>query len=496
MALLEQKLNVKLTQKLTLTPALQQAIKLLQMTVPELQAEVREELMSNPLLEDGTVSGSDDGNAETEQQETEAREKTDDLHASEINLEDYFRDSMDDGYVPSSRSTRDRNDLDEISYENMVTKPESLFDHLQWQLQMNLDEGAELELCLALLPYLDDDGYFQTPVPHHERYLWLAHETESSEARVSDAVTLIQDLDPAGVGAFSLAECLLIQARILGFGKDETLVRLIQCHLEDIADRQFETIGRSVGLSVDEVMLYVDFIRKLEPKPGREYNTEQAVYIVPDVYVYKVGDEYQIQLNDDGLPHLRVNRKYASLIGSSRSDMSDEQRETASYVKERLKSAVWIIRSIQNRQRTIQKVARAIVRTQRDFLDHGIEKMKPLTLKDIADEIEMHESTVARVVKNKYMHTPRGLFELRFFFNARIASTSGDDVSSVAVKEKIRKIVDSESAAKPYSDSGIVNILKAHGINIARRTVAKYREELGIASSSERKRKYRRRHEH
>lgn len=495
MALLEQKLNVKLTQKLTLTPALQQAIKLLQMTVPELQAEVREELMSNPLLEEGAVD-SDEQQAESERQEPESRDQKEDLHDSELNLEDYFRDSVDDAYIPSSRGLRDRGDLDDISYENMITRPESLFDHLEWQLQMNLDEGPLLELSRDLLRYLDDDGYFQTPVPKHERHLWLAHETGSAEEQVRKAVNIIQDLDPAGVGAFDIRECLLIQARILGFAKDQTLESIISRHLEDLADKRYDEIRKALSLSEEELELYVDFVRKLEPKPGRKYSTERTVYIIPDVYVYKVGDEYQIQLNDDGLPHLRVNRKYASLVGNSRSGLNDEQRATASYVKERLKSAVWIIRSIQNRQRTILKVARAIVATQREFLDQGLEKMKPLTLKDIADEIEMHESTVARVVKNKYMHTPRGLFELRYFFNARIASTRGDDVSSLAVKEKIRKIVDSESSAKPYSDSGIVNILKAHGINIARRTVAKYREELDIASSSERKRTYRRRHEH
>jgi len=210
------------------------------------------------------------------------------------------------------------------------------------------------------------------------------------------------------------------------------------------------------------------------------------------VYVFKMGDEYQIQLNDEGLPHLRVSRQYSSLMGRNRRDMSQEEKRTASYVKDRFRSAVWIIRSIQNRQRTILKVARSIVARQRDFLDKGIEYMKPMTLKDVAEDIGMHESTVARVVKNKYMHTPRGLFEMRYFFSARISSHRGDDVSSLAVKEKIRKIVETESPQKPYSDSGIVNILKAHGINIARRTVAKYREELGIPSSSERKQSYRR----
>ena len=287
-----------------------------------------------------------------------------------------------------------------------------------------------------------------------------------------------------------------MQIKQLGFENDSILRTIIDNHLEDIANINTSRICRLVDISDDELKLYIDFIRKLEPKPGRKYNNIQPHYIVPDVYVYKVGNDYQIQLNDDGLPHLRVNKSYTTLMGDSSHKLNPEQRETASYVKERLKSAVWIIRSIQNRQRTILKVAKSIVAYQRDFLDFGYEHMKPLTLKDVADDIGMHESTVARVVKNKYMHTPRGLFEIRFFFNTRISALNGNDVSSLAVKEKIRKIVETESPQKPYSDSGLVNILRAHGINIARRTVAKYREELAIASSSERKRMYRRTYEH
>lgn len=491
MALLEQKLNVKLAQKLTLTPALQQAIKLLQMTIPELQTELREEMMSNPLLEEGTVATDDPPEPKENEKER------DDLHESELNLEDYFRDSIEDEYIPSSRFRKDRSDDNEFSYENVASKPVSLVDHLEWQLQMNVRDPERLELGLALIRYLNEDGYFQVPVPPDETADWLSLELDVPVDLIREAISDIHRLDPAGVGARSLKECLLLQVRHLGFEHDELLCRIIRDHLEDMAGQRFDHICSQLELTESELDLYLEFIRKLEPKPGRQYSTERPVYIVPDVYVYKVGDDYQIQLNDDGLPHLKVNRRYASLMrAAGKETLTAEQKETASYVKERLKSAVWIIRSIQNRQRTILKVSQAIVRYQREFLDQGIEYMKPLTLKDIADEIEMHESTVARVVKNKYMHTPRGLFELRYFFNARIASTSGQDMASIAVMEKIRKIIDTESGQKPYSDSGIVNILKAHGISIARRTVAKYRDELGIPSSSERKRLYRRTHEH
>ncbi|NOZ12803.1 MAG: RNA polymerase factor sigma-54 [Acidobacteria bacterium] len=487
MGLFEQKLNLKLTQKLTLTPALQQAIKLLQMTVPELQNEIREELVSNPLLED--VSISDSVGEQTAPEQIEKPE--DDFHSDELNLDDYFRNAVDEQYIPSSRSLKNLSENNEFSYENYVSKPISLYEHLEWQLQMNPMDNKTLETAKSLLRYLDEDGYLKTPPGTDDRNAWFASELESDIETVDRAIRVIQELDPSGVGASTLQECLILQARQLGFEADEVLNRLISDHLQDIGDQRNERICRDLGLTEDELSVYVAFIRKLEPKPGRKFNTSHPQYIVPDVFVYKVGDDYQIQLNDDGLPHLRINRNYSAIV-SNKGKLNAEQQATKRYVKEKLKSAIWIIRSIQNRQHTILKVARSIVSRQREFLDFGIEKMKPLTLREVAEDIGMHESTVARVVKNKYMHTPRGLFEFRFFFSARISSVSGDDVSSLAVKEKIRKIVETESHLKPYSDSGIANILKAHGIDIARRTIAKYREELGIASSSERKKIYRR----
>ncbi len=487
MGLFEQKLNLKLTQKLTLTPALQQAIKLLQMTVPELQNEIREELVSNPLLEDVSISDS-----VGEQTAPEQIEKTeDDFHSDELNLDDYFRNAVDEQYIPSSRSLKNLSENNEFSYENFVSKPISLYEHLEWQLQMNPMDSKTLETAKSLIRYLDEDGYLKFPADTSDRIAWFASELGSNTETIDKAIQVIQELDPAGVGASTLQECLILQVRQLGFESDEILIRLISDHLQDIGDHRNERICRDLGLTEDELSVYVAFIRKLEPKPGRKFNTSQPQYIVPDVFVYKIGDDYQIQLNDDGLPHLRINRNYSAIV-SKTGKLNAEQQATKRYVKEKLKSAIWIIRSIQNRQHTILKVARSIVARQREFLDSGIEKMKPLTLREVAEDIGMHESTVARVVKNKYMHTPRGLFEFRFFFSARISSVSGDDVSSLAVKEKIRKIVETESQLKPYSDSGIANILKAHGIDIARRTIAKYREELGIASSSERKKNYRR----
>ncbi len=491
MAFFEQKLNLKLTQKLTLTPALQQAIKLLQMTVPELQDEIREELTSNPLLEDVSVSDSVAEQNPREQNE----EVKDDFHSDELNLEDYFKNAVDDEYIPSSRSSGNSSEVNDFSYENFVSKPVSLYEHLEWQLQMNLMADKTLETAKGLLRYLDEDGYLKPPPETKELLLWFAEELGTKPKTVQTAIEAIQDLDPTGVGARSLEECLWLQVKQLGFENDEILNKLVNHYLKDIGEQRHSKICTELGLSSDELSVYIAFIRKLEPKPGRKYSTSQPHYIVPDVFVYKVGDEYQIQLNDDGLPHLRINRGY-STIATTKGELNPEQQKTRRYVKEKLKSAIWIIRSIQNRQHTILKVARSIVARQRGFLDYGIEKMRPLTLREVAEDIGMHESTVARVVKNKYMHTPRGLCEFRFFFSARITSTNGEDVSSLAVKEKIKKIVETESQQKPYSDTGITNILKAHGIDIARRTIAKYREELGIVSSSERKKIYRRNNEH
>ncbi len=493
MAFLEQKLNLKLSQKLTLTPALQQAIKLLQMTSVELQQEIKKELLENPLLEDV------DNSQKTETKEVvdsvgeankvEAKEE-DPLHSSDLNIEDYFRDYIEDEYVPSFKYSEDK-DRD-MYFENTLTESESLVEHLRWQLQLNVDDVELLELLDDILLYLDDDGYFKYPKESFANATqWLASELGKDEKVIGKCLNYIKELDPSGVGAENLPECLLIQVKHLGFSKDKILISMIKDNLNLIASQNYEKLRELYELNHDELEFYIDFIKKLEPKPGRKFSSDKTVYVTPDVYVYKVDNEYVVQLNEEGLPHLKVNRNYASMATSKTSE-----KETVSYVKNKLKSAIWIIKSIQNRQRTIYKVAKSIVKNQKRFLDLGVEYISPLTLKDIAEDIEMHESTVARVVKNKYIHTPRGLFEFKYFFSSKLSSSQGNDVSSLAVKEKIKKIIETENRKKPYSDSGLVSILKSHGINIARRTVAKYREELGIPSSSDRKKNYRREYEY
>lgn len=493
MAYLEQKLNLKLSQKLTLTPALQQAIKLLQMTSVELQTEIKNELMENPLLEDVENT-----------QKSEVKEVTDavgeanfldsksedPLHSSEINIEEYFKDYVEDEYVPSFKYSEDK-DRD-FYFENTLTETESLVDHLRWQLTLNVNDSEIMELLDDILLYINDDGYFIFPKDEFKNASeWLSNELNVNVKTIDKCLAYVKELDPSGIGAENLSECLLIQSRHLGFGKDSVLTSMITENLHLIASQNNDKLKELYELTSEELEYYFNFIKKLEPKPGRRYSSEKTVYVTPDVYVYKVDNEYLIQLNEDGLPHLRVNKNYASIATSS-----NGEKETVSYVKNKLKSAIWIIKSIQNRQRTIYKVAKSIVKNQKNFLDLGIEYITPLTLKDIAEDIEMHESTVARVVKNKYIHTPRGLFEFKYFFSSKLSSNQGSDVSSLAVKEKIKKIVETESKKKPYSDNNVVSILSSHGINIARRTVAKYREELGILSSSDRKKNYRREYDY
>ncbi len=485
---LKQKLDLRLSQKLALTPALQQAIKLLQLTVPELQQEIKKELLENPLLEE--VRSLDE--VETNNQKKE-EEKKDLLHEKDINIEDFFRDYFDDQYVPKNRN-KEYVDND-INYENFVSKEQSLKEYLEWQAGINIEDSELYNATLMIIPYIDDNGYLKVPEELKSTYSnivdFLADELKIEKPLIEKAIKEIQKFDPTGVGATSVEECLWLQSAYLGFEHDEILKKMIFNHLEDIASNQISKIALILGISEEDVINYIDFIKKLEPKPGRKYSSEKTQYIIPDVIVFKIDDEYYVDLNEDGIPGLRVNKQYAEML----KNRDKIEKETENYIKDKLKSALWLIKSIHNRQKTILKVAKSIVEKQRDFFDFGVEYMKPLTLRDIAEELGIHESTVARVVKNKYMQTPRGVFELKYFFSSKLATSSGIDVSAMAVKEKIKKIIENENRQKPYSDSEIVKILRSQGIKIARRTVAKYREELGIESSSKRKLYYRRNYE-
>ena len=480
---LEQKLNLRMTQKLIMTPSLQQAIKLLQMTKLELQEEVTQELTENPLLEEQQDGSQEPDKPEGEEgpagetaaladAEAPEPEKEKDPF-DEIDYESYFQDYMDLSYRPQAPAE----EIETPPLENILSKPQSLSDHLLWQLDMSIVPMGQKEIARAIVGNLDDDGYLRVPLED------IAAMGPWSLEEVEHALHFVQEFDPPGVGARDLKECLLIQ---LSFHDMEgtPAETMVKEHMALLQGRRFKDLAQTLACSLEEVMHYVDTIRHLDPKPGKKYNAGSNNYVIPDVYVLKVDKGYTIVLNEEGLPRLRISPFYRRMIDRNNTDVT---RETREYVREKFRSAFRLIKSLEERQRTIYKVAKSIVKHQQGFLDLGYEHLRPLILKDVADDIGMHESTVSRVVNHKYMHTPRGLFEMKFFFHSSISSTQGEDVSSLTVKERIKKVVGEEDARRPLSDAAIVQILSDDGLRIARRTVAKYREELRIPSSNERR---------
>ena len=480
---LEQKLHLKLSQKLIMTPSLQQAIKLLQLSKLELQEVLNQELLENPLLEETaeeakaeeTPAEETEAKSETEEPpkvETKSEEKEKDSF-DEIDYDAYFQDYIEYGYNPRGMSE----EHEEFPIENTLTRPPNLADHLTWQLSMSDASPRTKEIAQFIIGNIDEDGYLRAS--NEEIVASGAFEPEE----VQKAVDAVQSLDPIGVGARDLRECLLLQLRFLEI--DEPLVEVvIRDHWDEFMQRKFVPLAKSLGVDLKTLEGIVEIIKHLDPKPGRKYSNERAIYVEPDVYVHKVGDEYVIVLNEDGMPKLRINSGYRSMLNSMD---SKQDGETVNYIKDKIRSAVWLIKSLDQRQRTIYKVAESIVKHQREFLEKGIDFLRPLVLRDVADDIQMHESTVSRVVSNKYMHTPRGLFLMKYFFHSGIDSDTGEDISSLTVKKKIQSYIDNEDPRKPLSDSKIMKILNDEGINIARRTVAKYRDELNIPSSTDRK---------
>ena len=329
----------------------------------------------------------------------------------------------------------------------------------------------------AIIGNLDDDGYLVASVEE------IAAMGDWEVAEVERALARVQVFDPIGVAARDLQECLLLQIRHLGLD-DTPTEKIVSEHLRLLQNHQVPELARRLGLSIDELKDHIEVIRHLDPKPGSRYNPSQSQYVIPDVYVVKVEDHYEVFLNEEGLPQLRISPVYRRLLDKH---AGDDNAETRAYVKDKFRSALWLIKSVDQRQKTIHKVATSIVNFQRDFLDHGIEHLRPLVLRDVANDIGMHESTVSRVVNNKYMHTPQGVYEMKFFFHSGISSSYGESVSSVTIKQRIRKIIEAEDPRKPLSDSKIVNILQREGLMLARRTIAKYREELKIPTSNQRK---------
>jgi RNA polymerase sigma-54 factor len=481
---LEQKLHLKLSQKLIMTPSLQQAIKLLQLSKLELQEVLNQELLENPLLEESAEETKQE-EAETESQETkneqadeakkvEEQDKDKEKDSfDEIDYDAYFQDYIEYGYNPRGMGE----EHEEFPIENTLTRPPNLTDHLTWQLSMSDASPTVKEIGAFIIGNIDEDGYLRATNEE------IASSGNFEMQDVESAVSAIQSLDPIGVGARDLRECLLLQLQFLEV--DVPFVEeIVRDHWDEFMQRKFVQISKALGIEMKTLEGIVEVIKHLDPKPGRKYSNERAIYVEPDVYIHKVGDEYVIVLNEDGMPKLRINGSYRAMLNSmdSKSD-----GETVNYIKDKIRSAVWLIKSLDQRQRTIYKVAESIVKHQREFLERGIDYLRPLVLRDVADDIQMHESTVSRVVSNKYMHTPRGLFLMKYFFHSGIDSDTGEDISSLTVKKKIQSFIEGEDPRKPLSDSKIMKILNDEGINIARRTVAKYRDELNIPSSTDRK---------
>ncbi|HEU0094190.1 MAG TPA: RNA polymerase factor sigma-54 [Vicinamibacteria bacterium] len=461
-------LSTRLSQRLILTPSLQQAIKLLPLTTLELAEVLEQEVMENPLLEEVPQ---EQPSAEEIAQEEAKTEREDIL--KEIDVEKFFEDYLDDG---DHRRTRSAEIPELPPIENTLTEQPDLYDHLMWQLHMSVSDEFTLEIGDAIIQNLDADGLLRASVEE------IANLGPYPVEEVQKALTLIQGLDPSGVAARDLCECLRLQLRNLGLEGSPTDV-MVREHMKQLQSHQYPEIGRQMGLSPDEVSHHLEIIKRLDPKPGLKYSPDKSTYIIPDVFVVKEGDDYKIILNDDGLPKLRISPTYKRMLDVK--EVGSE--ETRNYVKEKLRSALWLLKSVDQRQRTIYKVSESIIRHQRGFLDSGITHLRPLVLRDVATDIGMHESTVSRVVANKYMHTPRGVYELRFFFHSGITSNMGEAISSVTIKDKIRKMIEAEDPFRPLSDSRIAELLGSDGLPLARRTVAKYREELRIPPSNLRK---------
>jgi len=370
---------------------------------------------------------------------------------------------------------------DRPSFENLISSKTNLYSHLMWQLQLSGLDEAQKEIGGYIIGNIDPDGYLKASVDN------IILSTHGSREEVLKVLHIVHEFDPVGVGARDNTECLLIQLRFQGLGGG-IAEKILTDHMKDLEKKRYPLVAKKLGVSLDEVLDAVSAVSSLEPKPGRFYSDEETIYVIPDVYVYKIGDEFVIVLNEDGLPKLRISSFYRQALAKK----DDLSRATREYIRDKLKSASWLVKSIQQRQRTIYKVAESIVKFQKEFFEFGPVHLKPMVLRDVAEDIQMHESTVSRVMNSKYMYSPFGIFELRYFLNTGIQSIDrGDKVASLSVKERIKDIVRGEDKSKPYSDHEVANILKRSNIDIARRTVAKYREMLRILPSNQRKNTYR-----
>jgi RNA polymerase sigma-54 factor len=515
-------LSTSLSQRLVLTPQMRQRIELLAMTKLELADMVQTELSANPVLDEvAPGEGVDDnspladelaavdattaditspGDAIAQQPSTpeaglsdlpapgegqivaatttestpvdgEAEPERERDPFEEVDFGSTFEEYLDPGY-----KTHEYEAKDEVSFENMLTRRDSLCEQLIWQLHLTECMDEVRAAGEAIIGNLDENtGFLDATIEE------IAAMGPWQIETVQQAVAVVQRLDPVGCAARDVRESLLVQLDYYGFG-DRLAVQMVRDHLESLQTHKLPELTKLLGVPLEQVLEEVEIIKKLDPKPGRKYSSDEAQPVVPEVTIEKVGDDYMIRFEDDGMPHLRINRTYRQMMESK-----DSSKETRDYIKERFRSAVDLLKNIEHRRQTIYRVCNSIVDRQREFLDHGIEHLRPMMLKDIAEDIGMHLSTVSRVVNRKYVNTPQGVYELRRFFTEGMRSDTGEDVSTRVLKLKIKKMIEAEDPHHPITDDEVAKRLARDGVKMSRRTVAKYRDQMRIPGSRERR---------
>jgi RNA polymerase sigma-54 factor len=455
------------------------AIKLLQLSRLELMDTIRRELEENPALEevaDGTGEEPLSESFETVEPPPPELPPGQVLAGEGKVREEFDWSGFLDDFSTPSRVPVETEDREAPKYEAFITRKESLNDHLLWQFLMTKPSREDEEIASLIIGNLNKDGYLQVSVEE------IAATVTTAPEKVEPVLALLQTFDPIGVCARDLKECLLIQARYLGF--DRTIItEIISEHLPNLEKKNYKAICKALKISMEEVVSAVNVIRAMEPRPGRQFGDETPQYIIPDIYVYKMDNDFVVVLNDDGMPKLRLNSLFKRSVGRGRRIAG----EAEDYIHDKVRSAAWLIKSIHQRQKTIYRVMESILRFQRGFFENGIAHLKPMVLRDVAQDIGMHESTISRVTTNKYAYTPQGIFELKYFFNSSIKRDEGGAIASASVMEKIRQLIASEDPKRPHSDDKIAQLLKQENIQIARRTVAKYREMMRVLPSNKRK---------
>lgn len=474
-----------------MTPQLQQAIRLLQLSSMELQAEIQEALETNMMLET-TEDGSDqESNEKSAAKDQEIRDATTTSEPEnipdELAVDSVWEDTFESSINESSINVTHNFDNSQFNYENQNGNDETLNEHLLWQLNLTPINDTDRAIATTIIDALDDDGYLNCGLEDIRASLGEDTDGETTEIDLDEieaVLHLVQAMDPTGIGARSLQECMLLQLRQCEACTPSlaSAIELVSNHLDLLAGRDFNQLMRRLKLDQEQLQDVIALIQSLNPRPGGQINETRTEYITPDVYVRKVNGRWRVELNAEIMPQLRVNSGYANMI--RRADNSDDNVS----LKAHLQEAKWFIKSLQSRSETLLRVATCIVERQRAFLEYGEEAMKPMVLHDVAEALSMHESTISRVTTRKYMHTPRGIFELKYFFSSHLSTSHGGDASSTAIRAFIKKLIGAEAPQKPLSDSKISALLSDQGINVARRTVAKYREAMAIPPSNERKR--------